>query len=85
MAHLKHGQTLLQEQERAGGTPWKWQGSRQDASHHLLLLLSVYLPFPAGTFIFIWLVVLYYPKMKETTGSLSHIVRHDKTNTVSQE
>ncbi|KAM6380492.1 adhesion G protein-coupled receptor G3 isoform 2-T2 [Pluvialis apricaria] len=38
-----------------------------------------------GIFIFIWLVVLYYPKMKETTGSLSHIIRHDKTATVSQD
>ncbi|XP_054057450.1 adhesion G protein-coupled receptor G3 isoform X1 [Rissa tridactyla] len=38
-----------------------------------------------GIFIFIWLVVLYYPKTKETTGSLSHIIRHDKTATVSQD
>ncbi|NWI85351.1 AGRG3 protein, partial [Pitta sordida] len=37
-----------------------------------------------GIFIFIWLVVLYYPKTKETTGSLSYIIRHDKNNTVSQ-
>ncbi|KFP57120.1 putative G-protein coupled receptor 97, partial [Cariama cristata] len=37
-----------------------------------------------GIFIFIWLVVLYYPKTKETTGSLSHIIRLDKTTTVSQ-
>ncbi|NXB65493.1 AGRG3 protein, partial [Struthidea cinerea] len=37
-----------------------------------------------GIFIFIWLVVLYYPKTKETTGSLSYITRHDKTTTVSQ-
>ncbi|NWW09008.1 AGRG3 protein, partial [Oreocharis arfaki] len=28
-----------------------------------------------GIFIFIWLVVLYYPKTKETTGSLSYIIR----------
>ncbi|NWI69468.1 AGRG3 protein, partial [Todus mexicanus] len=38
-----------------------------------------------GIFIFIWLVVLYYPKTKETTGSLSNIIRHDKTTTVSQD
>ncbi|NXC54882.1 AGRG3 protein, partial [Aleadryas rufinucha] len=38
-----------------------------------------------GIFIFIWLVVLYYPKTKETTGSLSYIIRHDKTTTASQD
>ncbi|KAM6300457.1 LOW QUALITY PROTEIN: adhesion G protein-coupled receptor G3 [Aegotheles albertisi] len=38
-----------------------------------------------GIFIFIWLLVLYYPKAKETTGSLSHIVRHDKTTVASQD
>ncbi|XP_014802927.1 PREDICTED: adhesion G protein-coupled receptor G3 isoform X1 [Calidris pugnax] len=38
-----------------------------------------------GVFIFIWLVVLYYPKTKETTGSLSHIIRHDKTTAASQD
>ncbi|NXF81389.1 AGRG3 protein, partial [Sclerurus mexicanus] len=37
-----------------------------------------------GIFIFIWLVVLYYPKTKETNGSLSHIIRHEKTTTASQ-
>ncbi|NXE54977.1 AGRG3 protein, partial [Casuarius casuarius] len=37
-----------------------------------------------GIFIFIWLVVLYYPKKEETTGSSSHIIRNDKTTTVSQ-
>ncbi|NXO02482.1 AGRG3 protein, partial [Rhinopomastus cyanomelas] len=37
-----------------------------------------------GIFIFIWLVFLYYPKTKETAGSLSNIVRQDKTTTVSQ-
>ncbi|NXH32848.1 AGRG3 protein, partial [Myiagra hebetior] len=37
-----------------------------------------------GIFIFIWLVVIYYPKTKETTGSLSYIIRHDKTTTASQ-
>ncbi|KAM6065287.1 adhesion G protein-coupled receptor G3 isoform 2-T2 [Theristicus caerulescens] len=38
-----------------------------------------------GIFIFIWLVVLYYPKTKEMAGSLSHIIRHDKNTTVSQD
>ncbi|NWR84541.1 AGRG3 protein, partial [Furnarius figulus] len=37
-----------------------------------------------GIFIFIWLVVLYYPKTKETNGSLSHIIRQEKTTTTSQ-
>ncbi|NXR66717.1 AGRG3 protein, partial [Rhadina sibilatrix] len=37
-----------------------------------------------GIFIFIWLVILYYPKTKESTGSLSYIIRHDKTTTASQ-
>ncbi|NXB20899.1 AGRG3 protein, partial [Rhagologus leucostigma] len=37
-----------------------------------------------GIFIFIWLVLLYYPKTKETTASLSYIIRHDKTTTASQ-
>ncbi|NWH77599.1 AGRG3 protein, partial [Piaya cayana] len=38
-----------------------------------------------GVFIFIWLVALYYPKTKETTGSLSHIIKNDKTTTASQD
>uniref|UniRef100_A0A8C0UG39 Adhesion G protein-coupled receptor G3 n=1 Tax=Cyanistes caeruleus TaxID=156563 RepID=A0A8C0UG39_CYACU len=38
-----------------------------------------------GIFIFIWLVVLYYPKTKQATGSLSNIIRHDKTTTASQD
>ncbi|NWU89346.1 AGRG3 protein, partial [Upupa epops] len=37
-----------------------------------------------GIFILIWLVVLYYPKTKETAGSLSNIIRQDKTTRVSQ-
>ncbi|NXA73308.1 AGRG3 protein, partial [Thryothorus ludovicianus] len=37
-----------------------------------------------GVFIFIWLVILYYPKTKETSGSLSYIIRHDKNTTASQ-
>ncbi|NXQ29556.1 AGRG3 protein, partial [Alaudala cheleensis] len=38
-----------------------------------------------GIFIFIWFVILYYPKTKETSGSLSYIIRHDKTTTASQD
>ncbi|XP_053934762.1 adhesion G protein-coupled receptor G3 isoform X5 [Cuculus canorus] len=38
-----------------------------------------------GIFIFIWLVALYYPKTKETTSFLSHIIKHEKTTTVSQD
>lgn len=49
-----------------------------------LPMLSVLLPSPAGLFIFIWLVVLYYPKMEETTSSLSHITKNDRTMAVSQ-
>ncbi|NXQ53469.1 AGRG3 protein, partial [Anthoscopus minutus] len=37
-----------------------------------------------GIFIFIWLVILYYPKTKQTSSSLSYIIRHDKTTTASQ-
>uniref|UniRef100_A0A8C2TLA5 Adhesion G protein-coupled receptor G1 n=1 Tax=Coturnix japonica TaxID=93934 RepID=A0A8C2TLA5_COTJA len=37
-----------------------------------------------GVFIFIWLVVLYYPRAVETSSSLSHIVRNDRTMAVSQ-
>lgn len=72
--------------ERPGSSREVPAASWQDVSHNLLLLLlSFCLPFPAGIFIFIWLVILYYPKTKETTGSLSHIIRHDKTITVSQD
>ncbi|XP_058701662.1 adhesion G protein-coupled receptor G3 isoform X2 [Poecile atricapillus] len=38
-----------------------------------------------GIFIFIWLIVLYYPKTKQATGSLSYIIRHDKNTTASQD
>ncbi|KAM9289546.1 LOW QUALITY PROTEIN: adhesion G protein-coupled receptor G3 [Morus bassanus] len=37
-----------------------------------------------GIFIFVWLVILCCLKTKETTGSLSHTIRHNKTTTVSQ-
>ncbi|NWV35793.1 AGRG3 protein, partial [Grantiella picta] len=38
-----------------------------------------------GIFIFMWLVVLYYPKTKETPGSLSYIIKHEKSTTTSQD
>nr|XP_009664357.1 PREDICTED: probable G-protein coupled receptor 97 [Struthio camelus australis] len=38
-----------------------------------------------GLFIFIWLVVLYYPKKEEIVGFSSHITRNDKTTIVSQD
>lgn len=88
-AHLQHGEpsgrngSELAERPRSGSeVP---AASRQDAPHHLLLLLSVCLPSPAGIFIFVWLVVLYRPKVEETTGSLSRVFRLDKTTTVSQD
>ncbi|OWK61730.1 putative G-protein coupled receptor 97 [Lonchura striata] len=50
-----------------------------------LLMAPNYIHSTHGIFIFIWLVVLYYPKTKETTGSLSYIIRHDKNTTASQD
>ncbi|NXA53028.1 AGRG3 protein, partial [Nothocercus julius] len=38
-----------------------------------------------GLFIFIWLVVLYYPKREEIAGSSSNTIRNDKNTTVSQD
>ncbi|NXA66088.1 AGRG3 protein, partial [Mohoua ochrocephala] len=49
------------------------------------LYLSTILNSLQGIFIFVWLVILYYPKTKETSGSLSYIIRHDKTTTASQD
>ncbi|KGL79154.1 putative G-protein coupled receptor 97, partial [Tinamus guttatus] len=37
-----------------------------------------------GLFIFIWLVVLYYPKKEEIAGSSSNTIRNDKNTSVSQ-
>ncbi|NXW41869.1 AGRG3 protein, partial [Nyctiprogne leucopyga] len=50
----------------------------------VLYLFTILNSFQGRFFIFIWLVILYYPKTKESTGSLSHIIKHDKTTTVSQ-
>ncbi|KAJ7426433.1 adhesion G protein-coupled receptor G3 [Willisornis vidua] len=58
--------------------------TRGISSTPLLYLFSI-LNSLQGIFIFIWLVVLYYPKMKETNGSLSHIIRHEKTTAASQD
>lgn len=70
----------------SGGNPWKWQGSAGSNPAGCFPpppAAAECLPSPAGIFIFIWLVALYYPKTKEATGSLSHIIRHDKTTMAS--
>ncbi|XP_054696747.1 adhesion G protein-coupled receptor G3 isoform X1 [Grus americana] len=67
------------------GTTWALAFLTHSTSSAPILYLFTILNSVQGIFIFIWLVVLYYPKTKETTGSLSHIIRHDKTTTVSQD
>lgn len=59
-----------------------WRGTWRSLSH--CCCCYDLLPSPAGVFIFIWLVVLYYPRAEETSSSLSHIVRNDRTMAVSQ-
>ncbi|NXQ95037.1 AGRG3 protein, partial [Sagittarius serpentarius] len=66
------------------GATWALAFSTHGISSAPMLYFFTILNSLQGIFIFIWLVVLYYPKTKETTGSLSHTVRHDKTTTVSQ-
>ncbi|NWY55513.1 AGRG3 protein, partial [Chionis minor] len=67
------------------GATWAVVFLTHGTSSAPMLYLFTILNSLQGIFIFIWLVVLYYPKTKETTGSLSHIIRHDKTATVSQD
>ncbi|NXL66434.1 AGRG3 protein, partial [Chordeiles acutipennis] len=67
------------------GATWALALLTHSTSSVPVLYLFTILNSLQGFFIFIWLVVLYYPKTKETTGSLSHIIKHDKTTTVSQE
>ncbi|KAF1537741.1 Adhesion G protein-coupled receptor G3, partial [Eudyptes schlegeli] len=67
------------------GATWVLAFLTHDTSSVPMLYLFTILNSLQGIFIFIWLVILYYPKTKETTGSLSHIIRHDKTITVSQD
>ncbi|NXQ86988.1 AGRG3 protein, partial [Nyctibius grandis] len=66
------------------GATWALAFLTHGTSSAPVLYLFTILNSLQGIFIFIWLVVLYYPKTKETTGSLSHIIRHDKTTTASQ-
>ncbi|NXI76702.1 AGRG3 protein, partial [Rhipidura dahli] len=66
------------------GATWALAFLTYGISSAPMLYLFTILNSLQGIFIFIWLVVLYYPKTKETTGSLSYITRHDKTTTASQ-
>ncbi|NXC99082.1 AGRG3 protein, partial [Certhia familiaris] len=66
------------------GATWALAFLTYGTSSEAMLYLFTILNSLQGIFIFIWLVVLYYPKTKETTGSLSYIIRHDKTTTASQ-
>ncbi|NWT18619.1 AGRG3 protein, partial [Vireo altiloquus] len=67
------------------GATWALAFLTYGISSTLVLHLFTILNSFQGIFIFIWLVVLYYPKTKEITVSLSYIIRHDKTTTVSQD
>ncbi|NXN85586.1 AGRG3 protein, partial [Bombycilla garrulus] len=66
------------------GATWALAFLTYGISSAAVLYLFTVLNSLQGIFIFIWLVVLYYPKTKETTGSLAYIIRHDKTTTASQ-
>ncbi|NXR21627.1 AGRG3 protein, partial [Cinclus mexicanus] len=67
------------------GATWALVFLTYGISSTAMLYLFTILNSFQGIFIFIWLVVLYYPKTRETTGSLSYIIRHDKTTTASQD
>ncbi|KAM6057653.1 adhesion G protein-coupled receptor G3 isoform 2-T2 [Chlamydotis macqueenii] len=67
------------------GATWTLAFLTYGTSSAPMLYLFTILNSLQGIFIFVWLVVLYYPKTKETTGSLSHIIKPDKTPTVSQD
>ncbi|NXS51479.1 AGRG3 protein, partial [Brachypteracias leptosomus] len=66
------------------GATWALAFLTHSTSSAPMLYLFTILNSLQGVFIFIWLVALYYPKTKETTGSLSNIIRQDKTTTASQ-
>ncbi|XP_035754729.1 adhesion G protein-coupled receptor G3 isoform X4 [Egretta garzetta] len=65
------------------GATWALAFLTYSTSSAPILYLFTILNSLQGIFIFIWLVALYYPKTKEATGSLSHIIRHDKTTMAS--
>ncbi|NWW80635.1 AGRG3 protein, partial [Climacteris rufus] len=67
------------------GATWALAFLTYSISSVPILYLFTILNSLQGIFIFIWLVVLYYPKTRETTGSLSYIIRHDRTTPASQE
>ncbi|XP_009871837.1 PREDICTED: probable G-protein coupled receptor 97, partial [Apaloderma vittatum] len=67
------------------GATWALAFLTHGTSSAPLLYLFTILNSLQGIFIFMWLVVLYYPKTKDTAGSLSHTIRHDKTTAASQE
>ncbi|XP_061225048.1 adhesion G protein-coupled receptor G3 isoform X3 [Neopsephotus bourkii] len=67
------------------GATWALAFLTHGTSSVAMLYLFTILNSLQGIFIFIWLVVLYYPKAKETVGSFSHIIRPDKATTASQD
>ncbi|NXD30093.1 AGRG3 protein, partial [Spelaeornis formosus] len=67
------------------GATWALAFLTYGISSTAVLYLFTILNSLQGIFIFIWLVVLYYPKTKETSASLSYIIRHDKNATASQD
>ncbi|NXD73504.1 AGRG3 protein, partial [Eolophus roseicapillus] len=67
------------------GATWALAFLTHGTSSVAMLYLFTILNSLQGIFIFVWLVVLYYPKAKETIGSFSHIIRHDKATTASQD
>ncbi|XP_015729171.1 adhesion G protein-coupled receptor G3 [Coturnix japonica] len=66
------------------GATWALSFLSYSSSSAPILFLAAILNSLQGVFIFIWLVVLYYPRAVETSSSLSHIVRNDRTMAVSQ-
>ncbi|NWZ34822.1 AGRG3 protein, partial [Brachypodius atriceps] len=67
------------------GATWALAFLTYGISSAPMLYLFTILNSLQAIFIFIWLVILYYPKTKETTGSLSYIIKHDKNTTASQD
>ncbi|KAM9508001.1 adhesion G protein-coupled receptor G3 isoform 1-T1 [Guaruba guarouba] len=67
------------------GATWALAFLTHGTSSAAMLYLFTILNSLQGIFIFIWLVALYYPKVKETVGSFTHIIRHDKATTASQD
>ncbi|OXB58518.1 hypothetical protein ASZ78_009083 [Callipepla squamata] len=66
------------------GATWALAFLSYGSSSMPMLFLAAILNSLQGVFIFVWLVVLYYPKAEDTSSSLAHIVRNDRTMAVSQ-